>query len=244
LSPSPPPDVKQRPTLSVVIPVFNERQTLAEILDRVAAVEGIDKEIILVDDFSTDGTRELLRDELAGRVATVVYHERNQGKGAAIRTGIGHATGRFLVIQDADLEYDPNDYHLLLRPLLEDRADVVYGSRFLPGSERRVTPFWHYMVNRMLTLLSNMLSNLSLTDMETCYKTFRTEIAQGIEIEENRFGLEPEVTAKIAKINGLRIFEVPISYDARGYREGKKIGWRDGLRALWCILKYNLFRRR
>lgn len=222
--------------LSVIIPVYNERATLRKIVERVRAVD-IPKEIIVVDDCSTDGTRELLQTELSGLVDKVVFHEKNMGKGAAIRTGVRHVTGDYVIIQDADLEYDPQEYHLLLEPILQGKADVVYGSRFLTGKAHRVLYFWHAVGNKFLTLLSNMFTNLTLTDMETCYKMIRADVLKQIEIEQDRFGFEPEITAKLARMN-LRIYEVGISYDGRSYAEGKKIGWKDGLQAIWCILKY------
>jgi glycosyltransferase involved in cell wall biosynthesis len=228
------------PTLSVVIPCYNEAKTIRAILERVrAAAPALSKEIIVVDDRSTDGTRELLSGELRGLVDTLVLHERNRGKGAALRSGIRAATGRIVVIQDADLEYDPSEYEVLVRPILDGRADVVFGSRFISGGSRRVLYFWHYVGNQLLTLLSNVFTNLNLSDMETCYKVFRREIIQSIEIEEDRFGFEPEVTAKVAKLK-CRIYEVGISYAGRTYEEGKKIGWKDGVSALRCIVKYGL----
>jgi glycosyltransferase involved in cell wall biosynthesis len=240
---STPGEARDAATLSVVIPAYNEEATIAGILDRVHAVEGISKEIIVVDDCSSDRTRELIEGELRERIGQVICHEKNQGKGAALRTGIRHATGRFVIIQDADLEYDPEDYHTVLEPLLSGRADVCYGSRYLPASGRRVYPYWHTQVNKFLTWLSNMFTNLNLTDMETCYKCFRREVIQSVDIVENRFGFEPEVTAKISRMPGLRICEVAVSYEARTYEAGKKIGWKDGVRALWCIFKYNVLRR-
>jgi glycosyltransferase involved in cell wall biosynthesis len=227
--------------LSIVIPCYNERSTIAGILEAVHASPWPDKEIIVVDDCSRDGTRDLLQGELRAKVDRLVLHEVNQGKGAALRSGIAAATGDFLVIQDADLEYDPQEYPRLLAPRAVGRADVVYGSRFMGGQPHRVLYFWHRMGNGLLTLLSNMFTNLNLTDMETCYKAFRRELIQSIEIEEDRFGFEPEITAKIAK-RGCRIYEVGISYYGRTYDEGKKIGYKDGFRAIYCILKYNLFR--
>ena len=227
--------------LSVIIPCYNELNTIDQIIDAVNASPYPNKEIVIVDDFSSDGTRQKLVDEIAdsGRVSKVIYHSKNQGKGAALRTGITAATGDLVIIQDADLEYDPNEYPRLIEPILKDRADVVFGSRFLGGDAHRVLYFWHRVGNGFLTLTSNMFTNLNLTDMETCYKVFRREIIQSISIEENRFGFEPEITAKLSKLN-CRIYEVGISYYGRTYDEGKKIGWRDGFRALYCILKYNL----
>lgn len=230
--------------LTVVIPCFNELQTIDRIIDAVRQSTYADKEIIVVDDCSVDGTREKLRQEIepSARVDRVIYHERNQGKGAALRTGFRHATGDIVIVQDADMEYDPNEYPRLVEPIIADRADVVFGSRFAGGQAHRVLYFWHRVGNSFLTLLSNMFTDLDLTDMETCYKAFRREVIQSIEIEESRFGFEPEITAKIAKLRGLRIYEVGISYYGRTYEEGKKIGWKDGLRAVYCIVKYNCFR--
>jgi glycosyltransferase involved in cell wall biosynthesis len=225
--------------LSVIIPVFNEEGTIEEILQRVYAVP-LAKEIIVVDDHSTDGTKERLA-RLVERYENlkVISHEKNRGKGFAIRTGLEYVTGGVVVIQDADLEYNPDEYPRLIKPILEGRADVVYGSRFAGGEEHRVLYFWHYLGNRFLTLLSNMLTNLNLTDMETCYKVFRAELIKGIRLEQNRFGFEPEVTAKVAR-SGCRIYEVGISYSGRTYAEGKKICWKDGVKAIWCIIKYRL----
>ena len=225
--------------LSVVIPVYNEVKTVADIVARVQAV-AVDKEIILVDDFSTDGTRDVL-EKLASAADNVrVYaHERNFGKGRALRTGFEHARGDYVIVQDADLEYDPNDYPRLLGPLDSGKADAVFGSRFITTQEHRVLYFWHSVANQILTLLSNMATDLNLTDMETCYKVFRRELIQAIVLEEDRFGFEPEVTAKVAKARA-RVYEVGIAYHGRTYEEGKKIGWKDGVRALWCIAKYRL----
>ena len=225
--------------LSVVIPVYNEKGTIREIYDSVRSVD-IDKEIILVDDFSTDGTREILQG-LADENTRVFMHDRNMGKGAALRTGFKNVAGDIVIIQDADLEYDPNQYGKLIQPIVDGKADVVYGSRFVTGDYRRVLFFWHSLGNKFLTLLSNMFTNLNLTDMETCYKVFRREVLEKITIEENRFGFEPEITAKLSKMD-VRIYEMGISYSGRTYKEGKKIGWKDGISALKCILKYNLLR--
>ncbi len=229
--------------LSVVVPVFNEKDTLVELIEAVRNSPVEDLEIIVVDDCSTDGTRELLQERIAPLVDKVLYHERNMGKGAALRTGFKAVTGDCVVVQDADLEYDPEEYPLLMQPIIEGKADVVYGSRFMGAGPHRVLYFWHYMGNRFLTLCSNMFTNLNLTDMETCYKMFRREIIQNVDIEENRFGFEPEVTSKIARMN-CRIYEVGISYHGRSYEEGKKIGWKDGVRAIYAILKYGLRRRK
>jgi glycosyltransferase involved in cell wall biosynthesis len=229
--------------LTVVIPCYNELNTIEEIVSAVNGSPYKDKEVIIVDDCSTDGTREKLQETIAnsGLVDQIFYHEENQGKGAALRTGINAATGGIVIIQDADLEYDPNEYGTVIQMILEGKADVVYGSRFMGDGPHRVVYFWHMLGNKLITLLSNMFTNLNFTDVETCYKAFRREIIQSIEIEENRFGFEPEITAKIAKLD-CRIYEVGISYFGRTYAEGKKIGWRDGIRAIVCIVKYNLFR--
>jgi glycosyltransferase involved in cell wall biosynthesis len=227
--------------LSVVIPCYNEHTTIRSIVEAVQESPYLDKEIIVVDDCSCDGTRDLLRMSVASQVTKVIYHEKNQGKGAALRTGIAAATGDILLIQDADLEYDPQEYPTLIEPILRNEADVVFGSRFMGGKPHRVLYFWHSVGNGLLTLLSNMFTNLNLTDMETGYKVFRREIIQSIMIEENRFGFEPEITAKIAR-KGCRVYEVGISYRGRTYQEGKKINWKDGVWALYCIIKYNLFR--
>jgi glycosyltransferase involved in cell wall biosynthesis len=229
--------------LSIIVPVYNEKQTILQVLKRIE-ITPYEKEIIVIDDFSADGTREILRELDESREipsVRVLYHALNQGKGAALRTGIAAATGDVVIVQDADLEYDPSEYGVLLQPILTGAADVVYGSRFLSGPHR-VLFFWHYMANRALTLLSNMFTDLNLTDMETGFKAFRRELFRKMTIEENRFGFEPEITAKIAKLH-CRVYEVPISYFGRDYSEGKKITWKDGFAALYCILKYNLGRR-
>lgn len=228
--------------LSIVIPCYNEAKTIRTIVERVRASPVAEKEIIIVDDCSRDGTRDLLRTQIAPLVDRIIYHEVNQGKGAALRTGFAAATGDAVVVQDADLEYDPLEYPKLLKPILDGKADVVFGSRFMGGEAHRVVYFWHMVGNKLLTLFSNMGTGINLTDMETCYKVFRREILQKIRIEENRFGFEPEITAKVARLNCV-IYEVGISYYGRTYAEGKKIGWRDGFRALYAILKYNLLRR-
>ena len=226
--------------LSIVIPIYNERDTLRALISRVEAVD-YEKEIILIDDFSTDGTRDVLKEFESRENFQVLYHDHNKGKGAALRTGFSKTSGEIIIIQDADLEYNPTDYRILLEPILDGRADVVFGSRFL-GGPHRVLFFWHYLGNKFLTTLSHMLTNLNLTDMEVCYKVFRREVREQIEIEENRFGFEPEITAKVARL-GCRIYEVGVSYSGRTYEEGKKIAWQDGFRAIWCILKYNLWAR-
>ena len=226
--------------LSIIIPCYNEDSTIEKIIEKINLQTDIDKEIIVVDDYSTDKTRLILENELKDKIDHLVLNHQNQGKGYSIRKGIEKATGEIILIQDADLEYNPTDYQKLIRPIKDGLADVVFGSRFLGLGERRVLYFWHTVGNKFLTLLSNMLSNLNLTDMEVCYKVFRSEELKKIKLIENRFGFEPEVTAKIAKKN-LRIYEVGVSYFGRKYKEGKKITWRDGFSAIRCIIKYNLF---
>tara|TARA_B110000008_G_scaffold199207_1_gene197772 strand:+ start:411 stop:1097 length:687 start_codon:yes stop_codon:yes gene_type:complete len=226
--------------LSIIIPCYNEVSTIEKIIEKINLQTDIDKEIIVVDDYSTDKTRLILENELKDKIDHLVLNHQNQGKGYSIRKGIEKATGEIVLIQDADLEYDPMDYKKLIRPIKEGLADVVFGSRFLGLGERRVLYFWHTVGNKFLTLLSNMLSNLNLTDMEVCYKVFRSEELKKLKLTENRFGFEPEVTAKIAKKN-LRIYEVGVSYFGRKYKDGKKITWRDGFSAIRCIIKYNLF---
>ena len=232
-------DIKK---VSIVIPCFNEVKTIGSILKKILDVKlPIDKEIIFIDDFSTDGTREYLKSiEGKNNLVTIMYHTENRGKGAALRTGFKIASGDIILIQDADLEYDPNDYLKLLKPIIDGKADVVYGSRFKGSELHRVLFFWHSIGNKMLTFFSNAFTNLNLSDMEVCYKAFRKEILDKLELKENRFGFEPEITAKISKLN-CRIYEVGISYYGRNYAEGKKINWKDGVRAIYVILKYNLF---
>jgi len=227
--------------LSIIIPCYNELDTVEQVVQSVIDATGPDREIIVVDDCSTDGTRELLKQKIEGTLAKVIYQEKNQGKGAALRAGFAAATKDIVIVQDADSEYDPRDYPIMIEPILNDQADIVYGSRFKGNRPHRVLYFWHRIGNGLLTFMSNMFTNLNLTDMETGYKAFRREVIQSITIEEDRFGFEPEITAKIAKGN-YRIYEVGIGYFGRTYNEGKKIGWKDGLWAIWCILKYNLRR--
>lgn len=233
--------------LSIVIPAYNEGRTIHHILDKVAAVQlihAIQKEIIIVNDCSTDDTDESIKNYQKlhpGLDIQYVVHAKNKGKGAALHTGIKHATGDLIIVQDADLEYDPEEFNILLKPICDGFADVVYGSRFMGGNPHRILFFWHTIGNKMLTFMSNMLTNLNLTDMETCYKMFKSKYVKALKLKENRFGFEPEVTAKIARVPGIRIYEVGISYYGRTYAEGKKISWKDGFKAIYCILKYNLF---
>jgi len=236
-------------TLSIVIPAYNEERTIHRILDKVKAVEligGIQKELIITNDCSKDDTEGAIRRYMEanpGLNIRYLKHEVNKGKGAALHTGIQHASGNYIIIQDADLEYDPAEYNILLRPILDGYADVVFGSRFMGGRPHRILFFWHSIGNKFLTSVSNLFTNLNLTDMETCYKLFRAEILQGLPLQEKRFGFEPEVTAKMSRVPDVRIYEVGISYYGRSYAEGKKIGWKDGVRAIYCILKYNLWAR-
>ncbi|MFP4674551.1 MAG: glycosyltransferase family 2 protein [Opitutales bacterium] len=229
--------------VSIIVPVYNEKETLGELVSRVRAVEEMElKEIIIVDDCSTDGTRELLEgDGFDDPLIKKIFHDKNRGKGAALRSGFAEASGAIVAIQDADLEYDPRELPGLIRPILRDQADVVFGSRFVGGGPHRVAFYWHMLGNRFLTMLSNMLTNINLTDMECCYKVFRKEVLDRITVEENRFGVEPELTAKVARL-GVRVYEVGISYYGRTYGEGKKIGWKDGVQAVFVILKYGIFR--
>ena len=235
--------------LSIVIPAYNEERTIHRILDKVKAVEligGIQKELIITNDCSKDDTEGAIRRYMEanpGLNIRYLKHEVNKGKGAALHTGIQHASGNYIIIQDADLEYDPAEYNILLRPILDGYADVVFGSRFMGGRPHRILFFWHSIGNKFLTSVSNLFTNLNLTDMETCYKLFRAEILQGLPLQEKRFGFEPEVTAKMSRVPNVRIYEVGISYYGRSYAEGKKIGWKDGVRAIYCILKYNLWAR-
>lgn len=234
--------MNNHPLLSVIVPCFNEAESLWQLLEAVKAMPYPKLEVIAIDDCSTDGSRELLtRAKTQGLISELILHEKNQGKGAALRSGIAVATGEIVIVQDADLEYDPAEIPAVIAPIIQGKADVVYGSRFLGGQVQRVVHYWHRAGNRFLTFLSNCFTDLYLTDMETCYKAFRRSVIQGIRIEESRFGFEPEITAKLAKLE-CRFYEVPISYHARTYSEGKKIGWRDGVRAIICIMKYNLFR--
>ncbi len=233
--------------LSIIVPAYNEANTIHLILDKIKSVEllnNIQKEIIIVNDCSTDTTEESIKQYIESNPSLnmrYLKHEINQGKGAAIHTGIKHATGEYLIIQDADLEYNPEEYNILLKPVIDGYADVVYGSRFMGGKPHRILFFWHSIGNKFLTFLSNMLTNLNLTDMETCYKLFKTDLVQGFQLKEKRFGFEPEVTARISRVPNIRIYEVGISYYGRTYAEGKKINWKDGFRAIYCIVKYNLF---
>ena len=227
--------------LSIVIPCFNEKATILKLIDTVRCAPIRDKQIIIVDDGSSDGTREILKGIQDHADVDIIYHEKNKGKGAALRTGFAAATGDICIIQDADLEYDPQEFPLVIQPIVDGKADVVFGSRFQSGRPHRVVYFWHRVGNGLLTLMSNIFTDLNLTDMETCYKAFKRDVIQSITIEESRFGFEPEVTAKISRKN-LRIYEVGISYYGRTYSEGKKIGWKDGIRAIYCILKYNIWK--
>lgn len=225
--------------LSIIIPCYNEKSALPDLISLVKEAPVEEKEIILVDDCSEDGTTQLIKTKIEKKIDKVIYHPKNMGKGAAIKSGLEYVTGDLVILQDADLEYDPREYPKLMAPIIEGKADVVYGSRFLGGGPHRVYLFWHYVGNKFLTILSNMFTNLNLTDMETCYKLFRTEIIKGIDLEQKGFGIEPEITAKIARKN-CRIYEVGISYYGRSYSEGKKINWKDGFKAIYCIIKYGI----
>ncbi|OJJ21212.1 glycosyl transferase [marine bacterium AO1-C] len=236
--------------LSIIIPAYNEEKTIHLILDKVKdmqLMDNIEKELVIVNDCSKDGTEEAIHNYMQKNPDLPISyykHEKNQGKGAALHTGIKNATGEYLIIQDADLEYDPREYNMLLKPVIEGFADVVYGSRFMGNNPHRILFFWHTIGNKFLTFLSNMFTNLNLTDMETCYKLFKTDMIQGLRLKEKRFGFEPEVTAKVSRIKNVRIYEVGISYYGRTYAEGKKINWKDGFRAIYCILKYNIFSKK
>ncbi len=227
--------------ISIIIPCFNEIKTIEKIIDKIIENSNHEKEIIVIDDFSTDGSRSILENQIRDKIDVLILNDKNYGKGFSLKRGINAANGEIILIQDADLEYDPSDYDKLLNPIINGYADVVYGSRFIGSDEKRVLYFWHSLGNFILTLLSNIFSNLNLTDMENCYKVFKSDIIKKIEIKENRFGFEPEITAKISKINDLRIYEVGIKYFGRKYKEGKKITWKDGFSAIRCIIYYNLF---
>ena len=227
--------------VSIIIPCYNEINFLDLLIERVLTQKNIEKEIILIDDYSNDGTRDLIKKFISKKVTKVIYNDKNYGKGYSIRKGIAEASGKVILIQDADLEYSPHDYEKLLKPIIDGHADAVYGSRFRSGEITRVLYFWHTLGNKFLTILSNMLTNFNLTDMENCYKVFRSEVIKNIELKENRFGFEPEITAKLSKLNDIRLFEVSTKYYGRTYKEGKKITWKDGLAAIYCIIKYNLF---
>ena len=228
--------------VSIIIPCYNEITFLDLLIERVLTQKNIEKEIILIDDYSNDGTRDLIKEFISKKVTKVIYNDKNYGKGYSIRKGIAEASGKVILIQDADLEYSPHDYEKLLKPIIDGHADAVYGSRFRSGEITRVLYFWHTLGNKFLTILSNMLTNFNLTDMENCYKVFRSEVIKNIELKENRFGFEPEITAKLSKLNDIRLFEVSTKYYGRTYKEGKKITWKDGLAAIYCIIKYNLFK--